>query len=665
MLQSITDLQEGKIFLKSKFKVLFLPMAFLFICLFMSLTFEHKILHGIIFALFQIFGLLLPGFAIVQLLGLKIGSNIHCLAYSYFAGFCFNILEYFLIVPFGFRRYAVIFPIVFAFLSIILLWLKRKAIILQFSQMVRDRNGEIICAVFFIITFGVEFFTYAGKNLLPPLIEYNRLYNDCMYWIGNCIELTKEFPVYDFRHYPRPYNYHYFSSLQLALISLVTGIKPVVLGFGYSYLQPVIMLVLGGYCLFKELGTHRDAVFGIAVLLFTSGLENVTVAAYSARMFIGQFGFDYGMGLLVFYLYALYKLNKNEKIYLKECIVMLALLFVLCGTKGPLAAIGIVPLGILCFFWLFQKNKRKLALGLGISALAVFLLAYLFIVNISGYANISDVFGGGKLYELSEAGVALRTAVFSMAGPAFLKEALFVVVYCILCQPCIFILMTVVMIQSIRKRKIDAFSVSLVIGIVIAMAIAIFLELWTGTGMYFVMAAYPMGIAFIVLNKGRLFDSPAGKTCCILLFTVSFVCWAIGYQEFSPVSCAEAGLKNYLGKENVEERSHPHFVRDSQIDAYYYLRDIAEIDERIATNQEGYVVGVFTECYVVSEGDTEGLFATNDQIEQEQYIAQLKERGVKYLVYDKLWTPLFKMQCSEDSYKVLYENDSMIIYQLL
>ncbi len=665
MLESITDLQEVKMFLKSKFKELFLPMTFFLICLFMSLTFEHKILHGIFFALFQIFGLLLPGFAIVQLLGPEIKTNVHCLAYSYFAGFCFNIIEYFLIVPFGFRSYAVIFPIVFALLSFLLLWVKRKTIILRFSRMVRDRNGETICVVFFIITFGIEFFTYAGKNLLPPSIEYNRLYNDCMYWIGNSIELTKEFPVCDFRNYPEPYNYHYFSSLQLALISLVTGIKPIVLGFGYSYLQPVIMLILGGYCLFKELGTHRDAAFGMAILLFTSGLENISRVSYSAHMFIGQFGFDYGMGLLTFYLYILYKINISEKVYLRDCIAMLAVLFVLCGTKGPLAAIGIVPLGILCFSWLFQKNKRKLAFGLGIPALVVFLFAYLFIVNISGYGDISAVFGGKKLYELSETVVALRTAIFSMAGPAFVKEVLFAIVYCVFCQPCIFILMVIAMIQSIRKRKIDAFSVSLVIGIAIGMCLAIYTGIWGGSGMYFAMAAFPMGIAFIMLNKDRLFDLTIGKICCVLLFTVSFAGWVIGYKEISPISCAKTGLKNYLGIENVENRSHPHFVSNSQMDAYYYLHEIAEVDEQIATNRNGYVVGVFTECYVVSTGDTEGLFATDDPIEQEQYIIQLKERGVKYLVYDKPYTPMFRLQCSEDGYKVLYENDSTIIYQLL
>lgn len=343
--------------------------------------------------LYYIFVYIIPGMAIILLLGLRVSTDAEWIGYTFVSGYCYNILLYYAIVPFGFQDYISVISMAFAFLCILIIYRKRKLLICT-----HDRGG--VCTVGVICYVSFMFIAYNGNGLTPDLVgrtDYYTYHRDVLYWIGNLNSLIKQYPPINPREYiSGVFNYHYFSSLQLAVQVLVTGIDSVVSCFGLYFYSTVVMIVFGTYLFAKRVfKSNKEIVLAMCAFLITSGVEIITRMGHAHHYALASFGTDYGLGVLLFLLLALYQYSLEPlKVSGAVCVILLA---ILTGTKGPYAAVAICGIGGMCLIWLIQKKYGR-AFIFGGSSLCAFVVVYYFVCNTRGYVTGGD---SSSLYHLA------------------------------------------------------------------------------------------------------------------------------------------------------------------------------------------------------------------------------------------------------------------------
>lgn len=648
-------------------KFLFLYCTLLtFFSLLLSVLYGNGVMMGLVFVLFQVFGIIAPGMALLCLLHLEIETTVEWIGLSYFFGFCLNLLEYLCVVPLKLQKYAVIVMLVVSIASILIIVKTFKQNKLSIR---RDSKGEIVCCVFSAVMFLVAMFTSAGANLIPPKAEANIVLNDALYWVGNIIELTKEFPPKSFRNYPTKFNYHYFSSLQLAYESLVTGIRPVVIGLAYSFFQSMILLVFGSYILFRKCTSKvRYIVLGMLVLFFTSGDENGMIVTYMGHMYHGGFGFEYGLGVFLFFFYFIFTLYKSENFLPRVAVIAILTLGINLGMKTPFACIGICGAGIVCIGWLVQK-KWKRAFITGIPMLVVFFLVYYFVVNIAGYGGGSlDAIVTPSVLESNGALQRIYEQFFGHFGddiPHVLKDFILSGIYCLYCNPTIFFFGVFTLLNCAILRKnwgwIDGACLAMAC---VGMWITVNIGMNGSSNMYFVMATYPVVVVWFLLHVEQVKHMKPWIIPLLAVMYISFRGFLIGFGEDSMPALIEKGYLNYFKNECVEyDPLNRSYISKSQYEAYKYIRDHTKPNTFITTNKKDYVVGVFTERYVIRASVSNPIFLAFDVNEQSQAIKDYKDNNIKYIVYDKATSPEFELLVSEcEEY---YQNDSTIVYRIL
>lgn len=361
-------------------------------------TFLNRItfLQGLLFLCYMLFLFFLPGLAITLCIGIKAETDTEWIGYSFLWGYCFDIFLYYCTVPFGLLPYFKWIAVICAVISALIIIGKREKIIFD-----KDVSGMRICTIGVAVYVLFMFIAYNGTGLTPNLTGESDLYTyhrDVLYWVGNLNSLVKQYPPIDPRNYLKgTYNYHYFSSLQLATVYLFTGIKPLVLCIGFYFFNTTVMIIFGTYLLTKKFFKNdKVTVIAMCALLVTSGVENITKIEWACHFAISAFGTDYGLGLFLFLLLFLYSLcRENETTEaIKQSVAAILLLGIVTGTKGPFGAIALCGMGGVCLFWLVKKKYIRTFI-FGADALMVFLLVYYFVCNVKGYASGDS--GGGYL----------------------------------------------------------------------------------------------------------------------------------------------------------------------------------------------------------------------------------------------------------------------------
>lgn len=345
---------------------------------------KQSLMQMIAFSAYQLFAILIPGLGYTRILIKdKNISGIGTIFIAYALGYCSNIAMYYLLFFMGGMEtkagaYVLLISIQCVF-SIYLL-VKDKTC---FSE---ENYNWLIPLVFVLGLYVLELFAYSGYNLLPPYTDGNNVWGDMRYWIGNTVSLKLGFPPFEFRLLRENYSYHFFSSMQLAVESIVTGIPAAELSIYFSYIQAIIILVGGLYCLLiKYIDNKISMIILFGMLLFTSGYEGITRVSYVSHLYLSQYGFDYGMGYILFLLYAMIELFATPfswRNYSITCIFFA----VLMGIKATYACIGIVGIGCICLHFLVKKEwKKSFITGFGI--LFIFGFLYINVCSISGYSG--------------------------------------------------------------------------------------------------------------------------------------------------------------------------------------------------------------------------------------------------------------------------------------
>lgn len=618
-------------------------------------------LCGVWFALFQLVGILVPGMAcLLAGGGWAKGFDWKACACSYVIGYCLSLFGYFAIMLFNLQLYVKHIVFLAFIISCSVIFLKKRNL-----ELVTDNNSfaQRLILVSIWIMFGVAFIASCCNYLLPPVVQECSPENDMLYWVGNIIELAQEFPPKDFRNYPSIFSYHYFSSAQLALASLFTGIRPVHMGLFFSVVQSVLLRVFGGYLVLTKCtkSFYLQAV-GMVLLFFASGFETTVLLTYLAHSYHAPFGMEYGLAIYLVFLYLLIVKYAEKTNQIRTCVLIWACVFVLVGEKVSYGGIGLLGLGVLCIGFLLKKEYTK-AIITGVPACSIFIIVYFSVINLTRFINNPASRAGGNSFVpiWTHVGTNIAQFVYTITGniPLFSSFVL-VVAFIFLGNPACF-WATVYNCYRITKCKCwNIFDVALLSMYVAGFFTWIFVQMYGLSNMYFAFASFPVAIIWLV--KCKLPWSKTGTIALAMTAVLSIVGFVNGYKEHRSLFdyCSYGFSLVSSGKLHPKAIAARTYVDMEQYEAYEWIRANSEQDNIIATNRVSLSVGVFTERYINHSKMKNSVYAKATDKERAEALSEYKKLGVKYIMFEaKYGAPVEYLAKACDT---VYQTDNIKIY---
>lgn len=645
-------------------------IVFLFsIC--MSLIYRVSVLtNGIPFFFFFIAGMLLPGYALVNLLKIKVKSDVELLAYSLFMGYLWTFIEYFLCVPIGLKKFAWLFSVVIMLLSLGYLFKLKKNNNLTMVA-VHDDFGMKLVLVFVVVILGFESIAYAGCNMLPEVFAESYMEPDPLFWVRNTVRFFREFKVY--------FNYHWFSSAQLAFVALATGIRPIVLSYAFEFITPVFMMVLGGYLVFSNCITNKKLILlAVFSLFFTFGSPDLAVVDYSSLL-IEPFALDYGMGIFLFVMYLMINEFNGQETTYKNLTILILLFGLLCGVKANYGAIALVGIGFVCMKWFFGDKQIKRALLVGLPALVTFGLSYIFVTNMKGYtendlgraAEAADNFRRPVIYAIDENNV--YNFAMGLPFPSVINHVIFVVCFLLASHPFLFTTIFFQIGRAIcKKERLKDGSVILLGMICVCVFIRMVVGMNGNTEEYFFINAIPICIAFVMLNWKETYSnnvmSVIKKAIVFLLVLVSFVGWNTEHYKFMVYRTLKNGAKNICGIGDDYE-DHSKWIRDGfinsfELEALEWIRDNLSEDEVFATNNPYRIVECVSERLPVVYWDFELLVDEDIEADEKDLVDKIKADKIQYLYFDRVLKDMDDYEFVDERLNIVFENEDAVIFSV-
>lgn len=642
--------------------------------------------EAVLFIVFQILGILLPGMWLVVALRIKISTKLALIAYGYGFGYGLTIATYYILTPVGLVSYVKYMLIVEGLLSFYYLFFRNKC---KIQQLEEDKKGNIICIVAILIMFIIRFVIYYGVNIVP-FGESGTFYtSDLLYYIGNGVELSKGYPPMDFRLYTQEYRYHFFGSLQLAVLKMFLNSSTAVAEFCFAYIQSIFLLVFGAYMFLKQLQTkYFYRIWGMVSLLFVMGFENYTLNTYSYHLYVVPFGFEIGLAYVLFTM-SMVLLQMREKKFSWLILVGTLLMFaVSVGSKAPIATVLLAVLGMVCAYYLFIKKQFKTSILYGAGFLTVYLIIYFGVVSMGlstlntprglslGWFDIIMDSGFGSIYQ----------KLITMGIPTLLACILLVIPYLIACNPVVFgVFLLTVVIWTLTIKKTQPMDIFCLTGVIVGCVFAFSTNQEGKSQIYFLMGAIPFAVGFAILNLNKLewkpnmlFYKKTGAILLTLLTVLGFFGMIYGYKGYFKL-----GVSNLLSIPSVVyDVGQTNLLTQKEHEAYEWIRENTQEDSLFVSNimlqehqDRSFVTGVFTERHLWLEGWGYG-YITRSKAEivkrvntifrtfsgDIKAIEELKKDGVDYLIQIKRIEPNLKTQLV-GTIKV-YENEEVIIHEL-
>lgn len=645
----------------------------------MSVVSGH-LLPGFLFFLYQILAMLLPGYVLLRLLRIPAENTLEAAVWGYGAGYILNIIEYLLL---GFSHCLFLLPILqllLAIVAVFILWHtahKRKN-----ALPLPAISDWLIPAGVFAVVFALRFFTYYGRNLLPlstqPVTFPNQ---DILYYIGNTISAMKGFPLQELRYAGETFYYHYFGSLQLAAVSLSTGIDALTLEICFTWIQPVLLLVFSSWCLLKKMYRRNHlALAGLVMLFFTTGRELIVYVASQHILYVSPFGWDIGLSFAILTLTFIYLQFTHEKFQIGLLIMTLLSFFACEGSKAPVSVVILLVLGCICGIWLFKKKSGRIkSFAYGIPLVLVFVTVFFTFVS-NGMSTVTTNSSGlhfsltGHLYECE-----LGKIYFNLVAQGFPQAAckiLIIFLFVYGCNMLVFYLFTLSSWKLIRQKANGLFSFQgcLLIGVCAGLLMTLVTKQSGNSQMYFAMTAIPLAIltAPIILQKRH----PLVMSGVVILFALSLT----SFLQILAPSLRE-GTAKLQGNSDFSAESNS--LTASELEGYQWVRDHTEKDAVCLTNlvledaqYQSFIVGVCTERqmylegwrYVVGVMDEELVFQRREAIRNffagnQNSLEQIMADGVDYVIITSRYQ--HPENWSEHSMnEPLFDNGSVSVYSL-
>lgn len=647
---------------------------------------DGSVLNGIKYSLFQLFGMLVPGLALLLLLRPQRLSQIELFMYSYVLGYACSIIIYFLVMPFGFKDgmiylYIIVMAISIAYLIYVIRKKKRRI------EIANDRAGLKICCGIGIVLLVVEIIMSCGLHTLP-LKQPTSSYQDFLFGIGNTIECSKEYPIINFRAiFQGRYFYHYIYNLHLATMKIILDIPAYHLTAFYSYIQTVLLLIGGSYLFFQSvLGRKkRGIVFGMLLVLFTTGYESAHRMTYLAHMYMTPNNFDIAIAFCMLLVSVIYRQTKCKKVNLTYLFVSM-ISFVICfGSKAPLGMVAAGVCGILGMLYVIRQRKIKIILPYAVLFLVLGLLIYSNVLSSNAEASVrlsanteeNSVFGWGVVPEVQK----WITSIFGNL-PEWLEHLTLGVYFSFVSYYPIFIVFLLGVIGCfVYYKKVRILDIALFSAVPIGIGITVlFSHPGGGSQYYFLVGALPYAAAFGLRGIHKIAYSQKEKLCQQMLSFLCCLCVCLGilnaYCATEPLFTMNEfrrGMSYIMGrivKTEDNDSWQANLVYPKEYEGYVWLREnTGEMDVLISDmciagfTRCTYAQGVFSERYIYIP-----LNEDLDEIREcykgkEKAIREVMDKSnVRYMVQTRRVTP--DLDISESLGTVVFENDAMRIYKL-
>ena len=672
---------------KWQLAVLFSAMSLLFsIC---GVLCGASLGNCLIFALYQIFCIFLPGMGISSLFSgndRKTGLQILCISYAF--GYALNVLAYFITAAAGLSMLAA--RLVASVLLISGLWLslKRRK---RLFQLIYSRN-PVFLLLFAAFCF-VVFFAYSAVYSLPVrhsgVIAYHA---DALYWIENASALTKSFPPAELRLSGSTLYYHYFASAYIAFAEMVTGIDAFSLGYVF-YAFGKCLIVFGGIYELADVITDSSVkkIFILLALLFSTGLEKYTIANYVAHILTLPFGFDIAYGFGAYFLAFLLKQSENEEFSFYYFFTASVAFLMCAGHKAPIAMIYLLIAGVICLGWLLRKNMKK-AFSYGSSFLLCFLAVMVICIGF-GVSGESRVNGGTfshvatlratpffpKYEEIALSRVPGIKGYFSLARIYFISMLKF----CLCIHPLILLLELNGIADIICRKKITNTDAALLSGIIFGLFMGFFNAQEGVSQLYYTLATYLPGMVFGMLHfpkrKGG-YKLIFSALCAVVLV---FQCYCF-FISRDVCQIMKAGFENAFYPDSAvtesDELKFPAYsLQKSDYDALVWIRNhipedaVVVSDRSVLTDTDNYMFyGTFCERQMYLEGDRYFYNTYLDVRSQRRETIKslyngspdaldtVYNDGAGYVIQTKWLSPEFSgVGCT-----LLYETDTLAVWQI-
>ncbi|GFI08908.1 hypothetical protein IMSAGC007_01363 [Lachnospiraceae bacterium] len=683
-----------------KYDLIYITLIIAGYCLSMLFFFHISLDIILRFILLNIFSIFLPGLAIANKLKICC-SRITLIFYSYAVGYGFIILEYFLGEIFNRKLSFWFINLITIIGSVIYLVLNRRN---EFNNINNDNSRSDIACFFLFLIFSI--FAYSANYLSPDVYGAFHTSRDMQFWVNNTAALKISFPPSNLYMQGNALNYHYFSNIPIAFLSIVYRIDIFTLSFPLYSLTKAFLMTGSVHFLLNTIGAEKKLkIAGYLIILFTTGAENIVFVTFLHHTLLSPFGFDISYAYGIYFISLIIHQWKKEK-FERDLFLQIILFWCVCvGAKGPVGTVLLLFPALLCLFWLVRK-QWLLAFGYGLSILSIYLVICKYCIG------MFSVLDGSSSWQLTGIYTFDDWRLFPSANSQLLKpfiwlgekNALFaIVIKCFLVNPIIMwlgVLSFLLMCVMFFKRRLDIYSFYLVFALASTGIFGYLLWAIANTGghseMYFAMGAmiplYALIFNFFVLVeklesnfmpvKSRVRDDiKAIGLVCMVFSMYSYLQYS--YEGVGAISSVVHGI-NALKNSSEEEIRNigKNGIRSSDVDALRWIRDNTPLDSIILSdkavitdNTHYYLYGMFCERQQYLEG-TDMLVLAGEEVQNEIQrrkdlitdiynnggIEKVREEGVDYIVQTNDITPGFIYDVDE---LILVKNtETMNIYQI-
>ncbi|MEG1984081.1 MAG: hypothetical protein RR009_02265 [Oscillospiraceae bacterium] len=646
---------------------------------------EVPILSMLLFFLFNLLFVAMPGIALVKVLRLKL-SPLAAFVTAYGLGLATVVASYFLFAPFSAVELMPIGLIAVSAVSAAGLFALRH---IPFSQE-RD-DGEISTAILFcIIGMLITFSAFSAAALNPAISGTRAYYPDMMYGAGFVESAFRGFPMRILQMSGTEHRYHPFFYCYCAALKATLKISSFEVLTKFALIGPIVFLCSSFVLLAKKLIANKLAVVlaGVLFLLFPNG-------KYAHYIYQDTLGFSMSVAFAILSVWAYLSAEKHKGGIFNRYHWLSLIFMVMClGAKGPLCVALIFGI---CFIMLCEiiKTKKYSLFIRGAIFASVFLGLY------------------SMLYMLASDSIALAPYYHALQHPAFsaLSEWMWRPAACFLASIAYVFSIEPVMISLVAfsgllclkyRENIDRFAIFCFGGTICGYLLVNLLIHSGSSEVYFLTVMSPFVYIFGIrsmcslANKLKMNSFPLAA-CAVLLLSIysfpqvvsllrgdAFVEYETGFSsaiEFSKLS--QKG--NTAIEQPVDKKHRSISITPLEYEAMLWIRDNTPRDSVIAdgrylTNNKYFYGSVFSERAFYLEGfGYVTMEDTNSNLEEkaernkllrpffenpneEWLVSKMYDAGCDYLLITQFMNPGVRL--SDKHCFVVFENKDIAVYQI-
>lgn len=472
--------------------------------------------------------------------------------------------------------------------------------------------------------------------------------------------------------------YHYFSSIQIAMSSLITGIDIYSMSVPFYALTKSFVMAGAVYYFVSVYNISvKRTIWAYIVILFTTGVEFISVITYYHHIFRLPFGFDigYAFGLLFFtFMIMQYRMEKvHYGVWFGA-----SLSWAICvGAKAPIAGVFLMFPGILCLNWLFKKKWRCFLYGGAI--LVEFFLISIFFVGLLGVAS-----GDSNSYYLK---IRSLSEVFSISR--FIKSG----AKFFLAMPTILVSGISMVYLLYRNKNSVAFNkdsnylmIASLITAIWGTILWLFIEADGRSEMYYLMASFiPLYVVLLIMAEYlpvSIVENIERRRDIIICNVAVVSITIVGMLMFFFISWGKTGAitdsVRYILKPTINSSESLEASALSWIRGNTQQESIIVCDDAIMGNDnKAYAYGIISERQQYLEGvhmlrfggeKIQGEIKRRTELVQSLFsgktdsIKEFKAEGVDYIVRTNKLSPEFKE--NDELIEKVFENDSVEVYRI-